>query len=350
MDGDLYPELLIAADFLTSRYLVNNGDGTFSDATAESGTGLDANGMGQTVGDFDGNGRLDWYVTSIYTPFSHLPSVPGTGNMLYMGQDEHLYLEQSVAAGVNDGGWGWGTVAIDADHDGLLDIVETNGWQQPNGPAGPEWADEQSYLFHNAGGGVFSDVATACGLIHTGQGRGLAALDYDNDGDLDLALFSFDGPLTLFRNDISGPDANWLRVVLDTASRSDLAPDGLGARVTVSAGGLTQLRLVEAGSNYLVQNEISAHFGLGAATEVTTIEVTWPEGSTTLRNDVVANQTVVIQPGDPADLDGDGSVATGDLLILLAAWGPCEDSCAADLDGNGTVGTGDLLILLGAWG
>jgi len=78
MNGDRYPELLIAADFETSRYFVNNGDGTFTDQTGGSGTGLDDNGMGQTVGDFDNDGRLDWYVTSVH---SETPPPDNPGNM-----------------------------------------------------------------------------------------------------------------------------------------------------------------------------------------------------------------------------------------------------------------------------
>ena len=81
MDGDRYPELLIAGDFGTSRYWRNDGSATFTDITAASGTGLDGNGMGQAVGDFDGNGLLDWYVSSIESPDSHAEMIPGTGNL-----------------------------------------------------------------------------------------------------------------------------------------------------------------------------------------------------------------------------------------------------------------------------
>jgi len=111
MDGDRYPELLIAADFGTSRYLVNNTDGTFTDFTAGSGTGVDGNGMGATIADFNGDGLFDWYVTSIYTP-NPLLGIPGTGNMLYMNKGNHVYSESSALTGVKDGGWGWGTVAV----------------------------------------------------------------------------------------------------------------------------------------------------------------------------------------------------------------------------------------------
>ena len=355
MNGDRYPELLIAADFYTSRYLINNGDGTFTDITAGNGTGLDGNGMGSAIGDFNNDQILDWYVTSIYSPKSHLPNVPGTGNMLYMGQGMDFFEENSVPADVNDGGWGWGTVAVDINHDLRLDIVETNGWPCPNGPGGSEWNNESCYVFLNLGGGNFTDVTALCGFDHTGQGRGLANLDYDNDGDQDIIVIANDEPVRLFRNDLAGSDTNWLRIFLDTSSDSTIAPNGIGSLVTVSANGQTQQRTVATSSNYLIQSELSAHFGLGDAPIIEEINVTWPNGEVTMLKGVAVNQTLTITPmttQTPGDLDGDGAVNTSDLLILFANWGLCDNcnNCLADLDNNCIVGTSDLLILFSNWG
>ena len=85
--------------------------------------------MGSAIGDFDNDGRLDWYVTSVYGQAGE--TVAGTGNMLYLNRGEHSFREYGAEAAVKDGGWGWGAVAVDLDHDGLLDIVTTNGWEQP---------------------------------------------------------------------------------------------------------------------------------------------------------------------------------------------------------------------------
>src|SRR5262249_40605706 len=114
MNGDRYPELLWTSDFSTSRYLVNNTNGTFTNATTSAGVGLDGNGMGTSVADFNGDGRPDWFVTSIFSP-NATPFQPGTGNMLYMNQGAHHFTETSQPAGVKQGGWGWGSVAEDFD-------------------------------------------------------------------------------------------------------------------------------------------------------------------------------------------------------------------------------------------
>ncbi|MCA9285534.1 MAG: VCBS repeat-containing protein [Phycisphaerales bacterium] len=220
MNGDRYPELLLAADFGTSRYFVNQGDGTFADATAASGTGLDGNGMGQCVADFDGDGRPDWYVTSVFG--NKNPTTPGTGNMLYLNQGEHAYAEVSEAAGVKEGFWGWGTSAADLDLDGDLDLLETNGWAFTAG-----YSDTPARVWLNDGAAVFTDVAASCGLWHTALGRALFTFDADGDGDSDVVILSFKDELRFYRNDmVHGDDTSWLGVRLDVSAAPHLAPTG----------------------------------------------------------------------------------------------------------------------------
>lgn len=354
MNGDRFPELLIVGDFGTSYYLINNQDGTFTDFTVKSGTGLDGNGMGQTVGDFDGDGLIDWYVTSIYSPLSYLPGVPGTGNMLYRNLGNHFFAEHAVAAGVDDGGWGWGTVAADFDHDGLLDIAETNGWSQENGHAGPEWVNEPVYLFRNLGNGAFEDVAQAAGLNYDRQGRGLAGLDYDNDGDEDLLIFGYDEALVLLRNDVSiaCPECHWLRVRLDTASRGNLAPDGFGSRVSVSVGGTAQVRFIDGGSSYLTQSEPSAHFGLGSATIVDELQVLWNDGAELTLYSVAADQIITIGANMTArtgDFDNDGDVDLRDVARFQTCFDPPSDSAqpeceAADFNADNRIDLIDFAV------
>ena len=302
MDGDRYPELLIAGDYGTSRYFRNERGRFFSDLTAASGTGAGAMGMGSAFGDFDGDGRFDWYLTSVYarTGTESLRN----GNQLYLAAGEHRFREASVAAGVNHGGWGWGAVAADLDHDGVLDLAATNGWTRANQQGEMEWLSEPTRVYLGrggaGGGGVprFQFVQEQVRLHHRDQGRGLIAFDYDNDGDRDLLIVNLRGPVSLFRNDLSGPGANYLRVFLDRGANRTAAPDGIGARVSIRVGERAQHRFIGGGGVYLGTGELSAHFGAGAAAVIDELTVAWPDGAVTALQGVPANQTLTVRhPG-----------------------------------------------------
>ena len=290
-NGDRYPELLLAADFGMSRYYVNRGDGTFAERTAAAGAGLDENGMGATAGDFDGDGSLDWYVTSIHT--AHPPSKSGgTGSKLYLNRGDGTFAEIATDAKVKRGGWGWGAVAIDHDLDGRLDIAATGGWNEANGAGVLEWAEQRSVLFGNMEGRLdpdlplFADRTGPTGFAHRGQGRGMVHLDYDEDGDQDIVIFNNQGRPALLRNDAIQPGlpaaGGWLRVFLDTTGDPAAAPDGFGARVVVTTGGTEQVRTMFGGAGYLTSSERSAHFGLGSGhtpeAPVDELRVEWPDG------------------------------------------------------------------------
>ena len=341
MDGDHYPELLLAADFGTSKYFVNNGDGTFTDQTAVSGTGLDGNGMGQTVGDFDNDGLMDWYVTSIYEENDEWPNpnVPGDGNMLYRCIADNSFVEDGLLSGVRDGGWGWGTVAVDFDHDTHQDLMETNGWS-------PVYQGEQSYLWHNQGDGSFVERALLSGINKSGLGRGMINFDYDNDGDQDLVLMEYYGPLGLFENLIDQQaDTNWVRVFLDTSSRADLAPDGFGSVVRVTVGSETYSRSIDGGSNYLSVSELSAHFGLGSAVTIDELRVEWADGRSTVLNTVGANQTLTLEPGGCAgDANADGTVDVNDISYVLFRLGGSPPE--GDVNGDSAVDVNDISYVL----
>lgn len=286
MDGDKYPELLLVGDYGTSRYFQNEADGTFTDVTLAKNANQDENGMGQTVGDFDNDGRFDWYVCSI-----HWPSVGWTGNKLYLNKSTGPLAEVSASAGVGDGGYGWGAVSVDFDHDGFLDIAETNGDNSTH-----LFLNEQSYLFMNNGNGSFTESALALGLDHSNAGRGMVNLDYDDDGDQDIGIFTNFGLFTLWNNDLGGSEIAWLRVFLDTTANDDLAADGYGTVISATVGTSTQYRHVFGGDNYLSSSELSAHFGLGAATSIDELRVEWSNGMVTVMNNVAVNQTLVVTP------------------------------------------------------
>ncbi len=341
MDGDFYPELLIAADFGTSRYYINNKDGTFTFANATAGTGLEGNGMGSCIADVSGDGLPDWYVTSIFTPQPQ-GGIPGTGNMLYINQGRNVFIEQGGAAGVKDGGWGWGAVAVDLDHDGRVDLTEVNGW-----PFDDEFINENCKLFLQQRPGSYAEIATSCGFVNAKQGRGVFNLDYDSDGDQDIVVDSYKDTLMLLRNDLSGPSRNWIRVFLDTSGNNRLAPDGYGARIRILANGSMQTRQILGGSRYLSQGELSAHFGLGGSDLVDLLRVDWPDGTSIELPHVPANQTLTIYATDLCDLDADTRVNGADLGHLLSRWG--EEGPIGDLNADHIVDELDMALLLKHW-
>ena len=154
-------------------------------------------------------------------------------------------------------------------------------------------------LFRGVSGGRFADVSASSGaaLEVKGVGRGSAVGDIDNDGDLDLLVLNLNGPARLLRND-GGNRGNWLmvRTVGTTSNR-----DGIGARIRVTAGGVTQLRDIRSSSGYLSQSDPRAHFGLGSAKTVDQLEVRWPSGRVSTIQNVKANQILTVtEPAEKA--------------------------------------------------
>ena len=225
------------------------------------------------------------------TSIYELPEDPSQiGNKLYINQGGHRYTQVALSAGIDDGGWGWGTVMVDFDHDGDLDIAETNGW--PRDP----WLAEQSYLWLNDGTGLsYKESAFSLGLDHVAQGRACLNLDYDLDGDQDLVFAANRGPLQLYRNDLpQSADSAYLRLTFDTSAVAALAPRGFGTRVRVDAGGASYWRVLDGGCHFMGTSELALHIGLGSATQIDIIEVFWADGSTEVLSDQAINQNLVI--------------------------------------------------------
>ncbi len=306
MDGDFFPELLVAGDFGTSRYYRNNTDGSFTEL--DPGTGLPTsanqwgvarahNAMGMALADFNRDGRPDWFITAIWptAAFEH----EFWGNGLYINHGDHVFTEQSQGAGVNDGGWGWGTEAADFDHDGWTDLVMTNGWPFADNVTGESFDNESAYLWRNRGDLSFADLSQDSGLDHANEGRALLTLDYDRDGDMDVIILSHQQPARLYRNEIvngeTPSDAHWLQVRLDTRGTS-YAPYGLGARVTVVTRDGEQTQVVASGASYLGQSERVLHFGLGEDKYAQRVTVEWSPNDRQALMRVPADRSLSIRP------------------------------------------------------
>lgn len=158
--------------------------------------------MGLAIADIDGDGWLEWFVSSI----SDEQKINHTGNRLYRNNGDRTFTEITDRAGVRDGGWGWAVVFIDYDNDGDPDLVMANGVDFPNDKDGAGFDDDAMRFWENDGAGNFTEIAGEIGLVDTGVGKGLVKFDFDRDGDLDLFVVNNRSRPVLYRND--GGNAN----------------------------------------------------------------------------------------------------------------------------------------------
>ena len=303
LDDDGWPDLVVASDYGNSRLFWNNG-GRFVDGTAAAGVGTDENGMGSALGDYDGDGRIDWFVTSVYVPAQDCSGCfyGMSGNRLYRNEGTRTFSDRTDAANVRDGSWGWGAAFIDYDNDGDLDLVMTNGIDYRVGPNDlppliqghlDAFRTDRMRFWRNDGG-VMTELSDVVGITDRGSGKGLLVFDYDNDGDQDIFVVNNAGAPRLYRND-GGNARDWLRIRLAGA---DSNREGIGARimVQVSPDGPELVREVRSGGQFLSQSETIAHFGLGSGDEpVFEVRIHWPKsGKTEVISDVPRNTTLVV--------------------------------------------------------
>ncbi len=301
INDDLYPDILSVADFNYSQFFVNNQDGTFSNAT-DTDVIIDGDGMGTAVGDYDNDGDLDWFVTSIECTRDLNSQDPDSecdfgfiseiGNRLYRN-DNGTFVDATADAGVASGGWGWGACFIDFENDGDLDIYHTNGWPYIDGTN--NFQIDISAAFVNDGTGRFRNETADIGLDDTEQGRGVVCADFDNDGDVDILQLHRElfGAATLWRNDTE--NNNYLTVKLVGAAPNT---EAAGARITVSVGLRSQMREITIGSNFVSQNPTVQIFGLGNSTQADEVRVQWPDGRETVLLNVQAGQSIAIDHPD----------------------------------------------------
>lgn len=287
INDDLYPDILMVADFDTSMVFINDGDGTFTNTT-DVDVLRDTAGMGSAIGDYDNDGDLDWFVSSIY--YEGTGQDPN-GNRLYRN-DNGQFVDVTNAAGVANGSWGWGACFLDLDNDGNLDLFHTNGWSDD-----PlfNWATDASRAFVANGSGVFTEEANSLSLIDQDQGRGVVCADFDNDGDIDIFVWISNDTIggRLFRNDIS--QNNFLKIKLNGLPPNTAAT---GARIKVTVGTTTQMREVSLNSNFISQNPTDQIFGLGTAGQADSVTIEWPDGQMSDLGIVQANQSLVVDhPG-----------------------------------------------------
>jgi len=292
INNDSWPDLLIAGDFGNSHVFLNNQDGTFTDATDPL-VITDENGMGAAIGDYDNDGDLDWFVSSIYDPNGVAEANWGiTGNRLYRNKGDGTFEDATDEAGVREGFWGWGSCFADFNNDGQLDLYHVNGFILPDvtNLNAQEFHDDPARLFVSNGDATFTERSSEVGLMDTGQGRGIVCFDYDRDGDLDVFIANNQQAPTLYRND-GGNDLHFLNIRLKGAAPNS---EAIGARIYLTAGGIIQMRELRAGSNFVSQDPVESHFGLGSSTIVDEVRVVWPNGESSTMQNVVADQHLIL--------------------------------------------------------
>ncbi len=306
-NDDAYPDLFLANDYGVSEMFLNEAGQRFREIGKESGIGYaPKSGMNAAVGDVLNQGRLAIYETNISEK-----GVLIQGNNLWFPADDGSLRFENMASvmGVELGGWSFGAQFGDLNNDGFVDLYLTNGYV--SGDQGTSyWYDfsqitgghsriisdagnwpamkgrtlagyQPKRVWLNDGAGQFQDVAQFVGATDQHDGRGVALVDVDNRGTLDVLVANQRGPLLLYRNQVAAGH-HWIAFELQG---TDSNRSAIGAQVRVFFAGQQQLQELVAASGYSAQNQRRLHFGLGGHAEVERVLIRWPSG----REQVIAS-------------------------------------------------------------
>ena len=336
INGDGWPDIYVSNDITPNDVLyVNQRNGTFRDSAAAWLKHTSYAGMGVDVADFDNDGRPDIMQADMMPP-----DWPTRKRMsLYLTYADQLDLRRrgfridydANALQLNNGGvfsdvarmagvaytdWSWSVLFADFDNDGFKDLFVTSGYPKALNDvdykvaefAAQRRGDRQralellrnlhsyrvpSYLFRNNGDLTFSDRSAAWGMTEPGFSYGAAYADLNNDGKLDLVVNNIDAPASIYEN--IGPVGHYLEVDLQGTSPN---LRGIGATVEALAGGHRQYLYQSPYRGYLSTVDDRLHFGLGTATRVDTLVVTWPDGRSQVLTDLPVDRRLALRQQD----------------------------------------------------
>jgi len=272
-DDDGWPDIYVACDSTASILYHNNQDGTFTDVAVVAGAafnddGREQAGMGSTVGDYDGDGRLDLFKTNFSDDTSTLYHNNGDGTF-----DDKTF---PAGFGLNTQYLGWGVTFVDVDNDGWPDLLLFNGHVYPEVDSQHLGSNfkEPKILYHNNDNGTFTDISAnaGSGITTVSSARGLAIGDLWNDGRMSAVISNMNALPMLLVNDVRNGN-HWIafHTVGGKSNR-----DGIGAKITVKTGRRTLVDEVRSGSSYISDSDMRVHFGLGSASKIEWVQVRWP--------------------------------------------------------------------------
>jgi tetratricopeptide (TPR) repeat protein len=296
LDDDNRIDVYVAND-MSANYLFRNLGGcrfeerAFAAGAAVNSSGGFQSGMGIACGDLDGDGRPDLAVTNY----------SGESTTLFRNLGGDLFADHTAALGVaapTSQLLGFGIAFLDANNDGLLDLISANGHVSDYGPILP-WKMPIQLLIGGLGGRV-TDISARAGepFVPLHLGRGLATGDLDNDGRIDAIIQSQNERLVYLRNKTVG-GGHWLTLCLQGVQSNR---DGIGARVLIEAGGRRQIQQRFGGGSYQSAGDSRLHFGLRDSTRIERLEVRWPSGQIDRYDNLEADRAYLLREGNRATM------------------------------------------------
>jgi hypothetical protein len=299
-DDDGWPDIYVACDSTPSILYHNNHDGTFTDVAVVAGAAFNEDGraqagMGSTIADFNGDGRLDIFRTNFSDDTSTLYRNNGNGTF-----DDVTF---AAGLGLHTQYLGWGTMFFDFDNDGWPDLLLVNGHVYPEVDKQHLGSNfqEPKILYHNNGNGTFTDISadSGSGITTATSARGLAVGDLWNDGRLSAVISNMNAPPSVLVNHVRS--ANHWVAFRGVGTRSNR--DGIGARITVRVGARMLVDEVRSGSSYSSSSDMRVHFGLGQTKKIDFVQVRWPSGLTERFDNVSVDSIHDLREGSGTPVD-----------------------------------------------